>query len=122
MGVKLGFAKYSLDLAVEQYLRMGSPENALLLYIAALRSYRKGSFTYTFLMNTAARLGLRFSKTRISSLLTTWRTHRFIVDLGRGVYRLGPCLIVNEDTLRQAREKLAPYFNVDYAERLALGD
>ena len=85
---------------VALYLDQGNVVAAVMLYIIA----RKGNVSLYELKETLKRLGIETTQSRIGSLLTTWKIHRFIDSPVRGSYAIGPNLIVTPEELEKSKQ------------------
>ena len=104
--MRLHFGKHSVADLVSYYLRIGNVEDAIIAYIFYLRLFKHGKVTLTWLLNACRKIGINVSQTRVTSLLTTWRVHKLIENIGRGVYVAGKQLELDELAIESARREL----------------
>lgn len=92
---------------VDLYVRQGNiPGAAILLYIA-VRKRVSLSELMRFTEKLGVVIGEYISRQRVHSFLTTWRTHRYIETVSRGVYTVGPNLDLSD--LEKAKQILAQH-------------
>jgi len=101
----LGFGKTPLSRLIAHYLRYGNKAAALLLYFFAVR--RRA--TISELVSMLRKSGLNVDTKALEWLLVNWRVHRYIADVARGVYELGPNLEINKSEIEKTRELLCSY-------------
>ncbi len=91
--------KRTLSELVSLYLDQGNVIAAVMLYIIAKRR----SISLYDLREILKKIGLETTQSRVGSLLTTWKIHRFIESPIRGSYVIGPNLIVTPEEVEKAR-------------------
>ncbi len=92
--------KRTLSELVLLYLDQGNTVAAIMLYLIA----KRGNISLYELREILKRLGLETSQSRIGSLLTTWKIHRFVESPVRGSYVIGPNLIVTPEELERTKQ------------------